>query len=429
MGTGSANDERRHYPPSGSFPSNGHRRAPRLRALLAVPGTRAPIAGAFLGRLSLGMTPLAMILLVREHAGMYGAAGACAAAFAATSAVGAPVRGRLVDRRGERSVLLACGALYTGGLVALLACALAGAPLAALAAAAGVAGLAFPPFSAALLALWARALPDRELLQLAYAFDASCAEAGFLLGSLIVATVAAAASAAAAMALAAALGMIGALLFASAGLSRLRDGATVVDRAGGAVLGVAGVRTILLQAIAVGVGVGALEIGIPAFTEEAGSLGRAGLLLAVWSCGSVAGGLWLGSRPQAGDDRLVRRHVQLALGALLAYAPLPLVTGLAPMLAILVASGFFLAPIIATMYLLLERLAPAGALAEAFTWLTSAVFGGVALGSGIAGVLVEAGGAAAALGAVVAAAAAGCAVAAGLRATLVPRIAQPVPNG
>lgn len=424
MRRGSTNEEPRDYPASASFPPNGRPRdprAPRLRALLAMPGTRGPIAGAFLGRLSLGMTPLATVLLVREHAGAYGAAGACAASFAATSALGAPVRGRLVDRRGQRVVLLVCGAIYAAGLLGFMLAALAGAPLAVLAAASGIAGLAFPPFSAALLALWARTLPSRELLQVAYAFDASCAEAGFLFGSLVVALVAAWASAAAATALAAALGMIGALLFVSARSSAAPSSSPAMpDPARSFVLGVAGVRTVLLQAAAVGAGVGALEIALPAFAEADGAVGRAGLLLAVWSTGSIFGGLWLGSRPTAADERLVRRHVLLALGALLVTMPLPFVTGFIPMLLILVAGGFFLSPVIATMYLLLERLAPRDALAEAFTWLTSAVFGGAALGSGIAGVLVEQAGPAGALAGVLVAAALACAIATALRATLAP---------
>jgi hypothetical protein len=79
-----------------------------------------------------------------------------------------------------------------------------------------------------------------------------------------------------------------------------------------------------------------------------------------------------------------------------------------------------LAPVVAVMYLLLEGLAPPETVTEAFTWVTTATFGGAAAGSAAAGVLVQRFGASVALIAVVAFSAATWASAQAMRGTLAP---------
>jgi MFS family permease len=55
----------------------------------------------------------------------------------------------------------------------------------------------------------------------------------------------------------------------------------------------------------------------------------------------------------------------------------------------LVLVGLAYAPTMISAYLLLDDLAPADALTEAYTWLVSANAGGVALGSALAGLAVQ----------------------------------------
>jgi predicted MFS family arabinose efflux permease len=55
-------------------------------------------------------------------------------------------------------------------------------------------------------------------------------------------------------------------------------------------------------------------------------------------------------------------------------------------------AGIGLAPIFSCQYMLVGALAPDGAMAEAFTWQTAALVLGIATGSALAGVLVDAGG-------------------------------------
>jgi predicted MFS family arabinose efflux permease len=91
----------------------------------------------------------------------------------------------------------------------------------------------------------------------------------------------------------------------------------------------------------------------------------------------------------------------VALHAALALAALPLVTGAGiwPMAAFCLLAGVPLAPAAACLYALLAEHAPEGGETEANTWLISGIVGGIGLGGGLAGVLVEGPGPEAAFGA------------------------------
>ena len=156
------------------------------------------------------------------------------------------------------------------------------------------------------------------------------------------------------------------------------------------------VRALLLTVAGIGVGFGALEVSMPAFVEGEGARpAAAGLLLAVWAVGSVVGGLVYGGLhlSMAHRSQLPVLVGALAVGTVLPLlAPGPLSMGVA-----LFAYGLTIAPFSACNSVLLGEAAPAGTTTEAFAWNSSMIFGGAALGSGVAGVLVERSGAVAAL--------------------------------
>jgi MFS family permease len=153
------------------------------------------------------------------------------------------------------------------------------------------------------------------------------------------------------------------------------------------------VRALLLGAGAVGAGFGAVEVALPAFVEQLGSRpSSAGVLLAVWSVGSIAGGLAYGAAHPAVPHR---RQLPVLVAVLAASTVLPwlaggpLAGGLVLMGAALVVYGLTIAPYSACNAVLLRGSAPAGTVTEAFAWSTSGIFGGAALGAAAAGVLVE----------------------------------------
>ena len=90
------------------------------RRILTLPGTLAFSASGFVARLPLSMVGLGIVVLVSQRSGSYGLAGAVAAAYIVANAVFAVLQGRLTDRLGQRTVLLASSTLFGIALAGLM---------------------------------------------------------------------------------------------------------------------------------------------------------------------------------------------------------------------------------------------------------------------------------------------------------------------
>ena len=166
----------------------------RYGALFRVPHVRRLVLSGMFARLPAGMIGLALLLLVRENGGSYAAAGAVSGAYFVATAIGAPIAGRRVDRRGQARILLARAIVFPGLLAVVCALALLDAPIAAVGAAAAATGALMPPVGASLRTLWPRLFVDAELRAAAYALEASLQEVTFVVGPLLVALLTAVAS-------------------------------------------------------------------------------------------------------------------------------------------------------------------------------------------------------------------------------------------
>ena len=359
----------------------------RYRALLRVPYARRLFLWALLARLPMGMVPFGLILLVRAEGGSYGAAGAVVGAHLVAAAVGAPVAGRLVDRRGHAHVLRPRAVVYPSVLLVLCVLGLADAPIVALGACAVAAGALMPPVGASLRSLWPRLLADPPLRAAAYALEASLQEVFFVVGPLVVAVVAGVASPVAALALAAVAGGVGTAGFVS--MAPVRQAGPGGDDVRGflGALESPGVRTIVLIAVCCGLAFGGVEVGIPAFAEEHGGRELAGIPLALFAGGSLVGGLVAGARATGSQRRLLR----LATALLVVGLGLPLLAGSLPALSILMfAAGLPIAPVFMAAYGLIDKVSRPGTATEAFAWITTAIGSGFALGSSVGGALIDA---------------------------------------
>ena len=72
-----------------------------------------------------------------------------------------------------------------------------------------------------------------------------------------------------------------------------------------------------------------------------------------------------------------------------AHAALALATGPVSLGVLLLLAGASISPVMVYANGMLDHLAPAGTLAEAFTWTTTGLTAGIASGAALAGVLVE----------------------------------------
>jgi MFS family permease len=300
-------------------------------------------------------------------------------------AVMAPILGRLADRKGPRRVLFAEAALYPLMLMLLVAAVLGGAPTAAVLAASAATGASTPLVSGTVRALWSRV--DPAVRPTAYALDATTTELVFVAGPTAVAALTVLAAPAWAVAVAGVLAVSGALGIALSGAMR------AWVPAGGPQTGLLttvlapGMPRVLLSGSALMLGFGALEVAVPAFADAAGSPGLSGVLLAVWSLGSVAGGLWFGARVVSVS--LPRQYRWGLLGVTIGLVPLATVESPWVLGALLFLGGTAIAPTLTVQSSLVGAIAPARATTEAFTWLSTIAFGASAVGAAVGGALIE----------------------------------------
>jgi predicted MFS family arabinose efflux permease len=357
--------------------------------ILRTPGVATVVLATLIGRLPIGISGLAILLYVRDVTGSFAAAGACAGALALGSATGAPLQGRLVDRRGTR-VLLPLACVHAAGLLLVWVLGAAEAPTPAIAASAFLAGAAIPPLSSVLRSRWPYLLEEsRDLIPGAFALDSVMIELIFVVGPLIVTAILAMTGAEYALGVSAAC-VLGGTLLLLAGL-RGRPGpgrqATAEPVLGLGALAAPGVRTLVLASLPVGFCFGSVEVVLPAFSDSEGSKEMAGVLLAVWSASSGAAGLVYGARGR--QAALADLHVRFALLLPVGIATLALASSPLTMAFLTVLAGIPIAPLIASRNQLVGEVSLPGTATEAFTWPLTALVAGVSLGAAAAGAVVE----------------------------------------
>jgi len=390
--------------------------------ILRTPGVAVIVFATLIGRMPIGISGLAILLFVRDVTGSFASAGLCAGALALGSALGAPLQGRLIDRRGVHTLLPLAGA-HAAGLLAVLAAGQAGVGTAVLAGASLLAGAATPPVSSVLRSRWPYLLAEQpQLIPGAFALDSVMIELIFVTGPLVTTLVVATVGAQYALVVSAACALAGVLLLLGGlrgrpGPQRTADGSRAL---GLGALAAPGLRTLVLASLPVGFTLGTIEVVLPAFSAEEGARELAGVLLAVWSCASGVGGLaWgvLGTRVG-----LIEAHLRFAWLLPLAIAPLLLAGSPVSMAPLAILAGLPIAPLIASRNQLVERVAPAGTSTEAFTWPLTALVAGVAVGAATAGSVIEASSWAGGVVVAIAVGLVGAAVVVARRGTLAPPV-------
>src|SRR3954469_19656174 len=128
--------------------------AARYAAVLRTPHVTPLLVASMLARLPYGLFGLAVILYLAEARGSYAVAGMVNGAFAVGAAIGVPWQSRLIDRLGQRRVLLPAAVVDAAATGLLIALTEAGAPTAALAVCGLVGGLAVPNIGGSIRTLW-----------------------------------------------------------------------------------------------------------------------------------------------------------------------------------------------------------------------------------------------------------------------------------
>ena len=110
------------------------------------------------------------------------------------------------------------------------------------------------------------------------------------------------------------------------------------------------------------------------------------LLLALWSVGSLCGGLWYGG--VAWRLSLSDRYRWLLTAAVACAVPLVFARTIPEGMVASVLAGVTIAPVFSCQYALVGRSVRHGSETEAFTWVAAALMLGLSAGSALSGVLI-----------------------------------------
>jgi MFS family permease len=128
------------------------------------------------------------------------------------------------------------------------------------------------------------------------------------------------------------------------------------------------------------------DIAVVAFVSGRHATPAAGIVLAVWSLGSLVGGLLLGGRGAGSERSLGRGCLAIGIGVAAAAAS-PGRVGLA---LVLFAGGALIAPGLARLYATVATTVPERAATEAFSWVGVGLLAGSSVGAAVGGVTVDA---------------------------------------
>ncbi|MEU7571371.1 MFS transporter [Micromonospora sp. NPDC049240] len=361
-----------------------------------IPGAPMLLILGIIGRLGIGMTPLALLLVVEQVTGRYSLAAVAGGIYALSGAALSPIAGRIADRVGPTPVLLATALAHPLALLGLLGASRSDAGnLALIYLAAGVAGGTYPPLTAAIRGAWndltTPASGRGHLRNTALAAETSLFEVVFVLGPLLVAGFVLFADASTALLGAAVVTLVGTGSVALGRVMRAwRPHPREHHARGLGPLRVGGFPALLLCVASLGIAFGASGVIVPAFAGNSGAAdpeSLAGVLLAVWGIGSAAGGFTFGVRKPAAN---MTRQFAWLLGAVAAsFAVFAVMPGPAALGVALVLGGAAIAPALTLENTLVGRIAPAGMLNEAYTWVVTMSVAASAAGGAVAGLIVD----------------------------------------
>ncbi len=313
----------------------------------------------------------------------YAAAGAVVAALTAGVALGGPLLGRMIDRRGLRTVLLATIVPQFVFWLAVPAL-----PYVIMLGASFAAGLLMVPIQSVTRQAIA-AMTTAGQRRAAFALESVVGELSYIVGPSVVILCAATVSPGVV-----AWGVGAAIVVGGVGIALLDPPMRAEDEADGEAAGRPrrrrrewlGARMVAVLTMGFGVAMllSGVDLAIVATLREAGQVSWAAVVVAVFGVTSVVGGLVYGALPWSMPT--------WPLLGLLGLVTIP--AGLAqdwPWLCVaVIGAGLLTAPTLSTVSDAVSRLAPAGARGEATGLQSSAASAGFALGAPVVGVAIDA---------------------------------------
>ncbi|MBK0419670.1 MFS transporter [Leucobacter sp. CSA1] len=352
------------------------------------PGVFRVLFAQLTARFPFGMLSIILLLHIQLAYGDYTSAGIILASQSVGQAIAGPLTSRMMGRWGMRPVLTITSLLCASLLVTI---ALVHLPLAVVAGIAFLVGISTPPVTPAVRTIYPKLVPGRQLSAL-FSLDASAQEIIWVFGPVVAVFVSSQFGTSAGLLVAAAF-MVGggAWFIMSPAVAQVR-----IPRARRSLGAVLRRPTVVISTI-VGflfvASFAAIEAGIvAAFADQGGGHGghgsiESGIVLAVFAGGSLIGGLLVGHRQLRPWSMLLRALVVLA-GTALCLVRLDMWW----LALVLFLGGLGTAPVFAALSNIVSSTVKFSETAEAYGWVGTGQLVGVAAGSAVAGIAIDAAG-------------------------------------
>jgi MFS family permease len=348
-------------------------------SLLKTPGVARIIAAQLTARFPFGMLSLAFLLHIERVHHSYGAAGLVLGAMSIGQAIAGPMTSRLMGVLGMRTVLWTTLAFCSAAVASIGIFVM---PIPLTMGIAFFAGLSMPPIQPAVRTIYPKMVNSRQLTPL-FSLDASAQEIIWIAGPVAITFVSTQIGTVEGILMSVAIMLLGGTWFISSPeVGRVRIPRS--KRRFGSVLQ----RPPVLLATVVGFlligSCAAIEAGVVANFGDQGP--EAGVVLAIWSLGSLVGGLAFGHIP-IGPWATARRMLMVFVGVTISMFFLSTWWGLS---LTLIIAGLGIAPALAVLFSIVSASVKFSDTAEAYGWVGTGQLIGAALGSALAGFLIDA---------------------------------------
>lgn len=349
-------------------------------SLLKTPGVARIIAAQLTARLPNGMLSLAYLLHIEHIFHSYFAAGLVLAATSIGQAIAGPLTSRWMGVWGMRRVLIITTVIAAASMGTI---AFAPLPLVGFMIVGFIGGLSQPPVQPAVRTIYPKMVTSRQLTPL-FSLDAAAQEIIWIAAPVLVTFVS--------IQISTVLGIVIAMTFLVLGgawfISSPEVGRVRIPRSKRKLGVVLRKPPVLLSTVVGFLLVGscaAVETGVVAQFGEGGP--QAGAVLSIWAVSSLVGGLAFGHLP-VGPWALARRMGVIVVGcALVMFAFDFWTVALA-----LVVAGLCIAPALAVMFAIVSASVKFSDTAEAYGWVGTGQLIGAAIGSAVAGFLIDSNG-------------------------------------
>lgn len=355
------------------------------RELLTTPGVMGLVIASSIARLPQAMFGIGIITMLVQQTGLYWLAGSVAGTFTLANAIVGPQVSKLVDQHGQSRVLPFMTAFSIGMLLALIIAVYMSAPTPLFFILAALSGT-MPSMPAMIRARWTQLFRGKPQLHTAFSLDTVLTELAFIIGPPLAIGLSTSFFAEAGPLVAVLLLITGVTAFL---LQRETEPKVVVGARmnTSSTLLIPGVRTIVLALLAMGVIGGSIDVAVVAFANAQGWPASASFILAAYALGSMIAGLTFGALRIS-----LPIEKQFFVGVLVTSvtAVLPIFSPDVYILSVMLfVAGMSFAPTMVVVMNLGTIIVPPSRLTEGLTWMTTGISIGVALGSVLAGMVID----------------------------------------